>query len=566
MGIALKVYSFNICRITSELLVSAHLNPDTLLPAAYLQFEKMKKKNFIASFFTSFFILTCGAVEAQKELPVGERYVYYLHQQFGLPGTDELKVLVISSHIYRYKYNDGSHGRVETALSYAFRKKMSKIRENEYNSSVTPSSNQVHENHSQEMEFGYYGANGPSATGPEIYETFSSTTELLKRKREKLISDFQKDGYTIFQVTFDEYADDHLKEMKLEKVEKLSILWIPEYTPGVILSMASRYQESRSSNSSGITIEERSDKNKSKSATTAKKADNTDWAAVAQAKSWEAGLLEAEGDRLLKLGELSKAAQQYRAAQATLYTDRVQKKLNNAESSLQGGAALIGGGLDAVQDVSLALDDMKIPKFSAWGLTYNGLSPNNKNKGIPADQVPSATSLTYGGYRIFAMEIGFTYLRSPVYEVFLKDKYGDKTNHTIMVNRSSIGPTASLGLAIPFKHFVIYGMYGYGVQYFGTQANVFTEGYTYTDIMKDMNRIIFVPKTDVGIKIKIPGTNVGFGAHYVMNKYSGKKILLEGDGYSKVTHKNVDYYAVGSVHDSYKYEVIGFSLYYLMKK
>lgn len=525
----------------------------------------MKKKNFIASLFTSFFIFIGGAAEAQKELPVGERYVYYLHQQFGLPGTDKLKVLVISSHIYRYKYNDGSHGRVETALSYAFRKKTSKIRENEYSSSVTPTVNQVHENHSQELEFGYHGANGPSATGPEIYETFSSTTELLKRKREKLISDFQKEGYTIYQATFDEYTDDHLKEMKLEKVERLSILWIPEYTPGVILSMASRYQESRSSASGGITIEERSDKNKSKPAATAKKEDK-DWAAIAQAKSWEAGLLEAEGDRLLKLGELSKAAQQYRAAQATLYTDRVQQKLNNAESSLQGGAALIGGGLDAVQDVSLALDDMKIPKFSAWGLTYDGLSPNNKNKGIPADQVPMATSLTYGGYRIFAMEIGFTYLRSPVYEIFLKDKNGNKTNHTIRVNRSSIGPTASVGLAIPFKHFVIYGMFGYGVQYFGTQANVFSEGYTYPDIMKDMDRIIFVPKTDVGIKIKIPGTSLGIGAHYVMNKYSGKKLLLDGDGNSKVTHKNVDYYAVGSVHDSYKYDVIGFSLYYLVKK
>jgi hypothetical protein len=554
-------------QITGKLLVSAYLHPDTLLPAAYLQFENMKKKNFIASFFTSFFVLTCGAAEAQKELPVGERNVYYLHQQFGLPGSNKLKVLVISSHIYRYKYNDDSHQRVETALSLAFGKKMSKIRENEYSSSVTPTSNQVHENHSQELESGYYGASGPSATGPEIHETFSSTTELLKRKREQLISDFQKEGYTIYQATFDEYADDHLKEMNLEKVEKLSILWIPEYTRGAILSMASRYQQSGSSTSGGgITIEERSDKNKSKSATTAKKEDNKDWAAIAKAKSWEAGLLEAEGDRLLKLGELSKAAQQYRAAQATLYTDRVQKKLNNAESSLQGGAALIGGGLDAVQDVSLALDDMKIPKFSAWGLTYNGLSPNNKNKGIPADQVPSATSLTYGGYRIFAMEIGFTYLRSPAYEIFLKDKNGNKTNHTIRVNRSSIGPTASLGLAIPFKHFVIYGMYGYGVHFFSTQANVFTEGYTYTDIMKDMDRITFVPKTDVGIKIKIPGTSLGIGAHYVMNKYSGKKILLDGDGYSKVTHKNVDYYAVGSVHDSYKYEVIGFSLYYLMKK
>ena len=538
-----------------------------MLPAYYLQFENMKKKNFIASFFTSFFIFICGAAEAQKELPVGERNVYYLHQQFGLPGTDKLKVLVISSHIYRYRYNDDSHQRVETALSLAFSKKMSKIRENEYNSSVTPTSNQVHENNRQEVEFGYYSGVGASATGPEIHETFSSTTELLKRKREQLIADFQKEGYTIYQATFDEYTDDHLKEMKLEKVEKLSILWIPEYTRGVILSMASRYQQSGSSSGGGgITIEERSDKNKSKPGTTAKKADNTDWAAVAKAKSWEAGLLEAEGDRLLKLGELSKAAQQYRAAQATLYTDRVQQKLNNAESSLQGGAALIGGGLDAAQDVSVALDEMKIPKFSAWGLTYSGLSPNNKNKGIPADQIPSATSLTYGGYRIFAMEIGFTYLRSPVYEVFLKDKNGNETNHTIMVNRSSIGPTASLGLAIPFKHFVIYGMYGYGVQFFSTQANVFTEGYTYTDIMKDMDRITFVPKTDVGIKIKIPGTSLGIGAHYVMNKYNGKKIRAEGDRFSKVTHKNADYYAVGSVHDSYKYDVIGFSLYYLMKK
>ena len=106
----------------------------------------------------------------------------------------------------------------------------------------------------------------------------------------------------------------------------------------------------------------------------------------------------------------------------------------------------------------------------------------------------------------------------------------------------------------------------FNVWYFGTEANVFSEGYTYPDIMKDMDRIIFVPKTDLGIKIKIPGTSLGIGAHYMMNKYNGTKIRTEGDRYSTVTYKNIDYHAVGSVRDAYKYDAIGFSLYYLMKK
>ncbi len=333
----------------------------------------MKKKNFITTFFTSFFIFIAGAAEAQQEVPIPERNVYYIYQEFGLPNSDKLKVLVISSHIYRYKYNDDAYQRAETALSLAFGNKMSEIQNNEYNPDAS-SSNQVHANVSQQIEFGYSNGITAKSTGPEIRQVFTSSTELLRKSREQLIAEFEKKGYTIFQTSFDEYFDDHLNQMKLEKVERLSSLWIPNYRNGLIVSMAKGYQERSSSGGGGITIEERKDKSTTKTSTT-KKQDNTDWAAIAAAKRWEAEGYEREGDRLLNLGELDKAAQQYKAAQAAFYTDRVQQKLNSAEGTLQAGAALIGGGLDKVTDVQIALDDMKIPKFSAWGIS-SGHAPS----------------------------------------------------------------------------------------------------------------------------------------------------------------------------------------------
>ncbi len=164
------------------------------------------------------------------------------------------------------------------------------------------------------------------------------------------------------------------------------------------------------------------------------------------------------------------------------------------------------------------------------------------------------------------MEIGASYVRTPVYEMFLNDGNGEKTNNTILVNRAAIGFTASIGLAIPFKHFVVYGKYGWNIPFFVTEANLFTQGYTYKDIMKDMDNVTFEPKTDVGIKVKIPGTPLGIGVHYVMNKYVGKRIRSNGDSYSLISKGNTKYRVGGSVHDTYKYEVFGFSLYYLTKK
>lgn len=500
----------------------------------------------------------CHTVCAQKEVPVDERDVFYLYQQFGIAHEPAMKVVVISSHLYRYKYDDGSHGRVKTALNLDFSKKMSRIKENEYNPEAS-SGTQVHENDALKLNFAFVNHGIAEATGPETYLTLNSSTKLLKESRDLLINQFIKDGFTIFQTDFEE---DVAGKFNLEKIERLSSLWIPVYRRGDILSIAKKFQRTSGSGSAGITVQEKKPSKSSASSGS----ENKDRAAIANAKRYEAGLFESEGDRLMKLGDLSGAATQYQAAQAAFYTDRVQTKLNNAETTLQSSAALIGGGLDLAENVSMAFDDLKVPKFSAWGITYSGFAYDDRNKGFSPELIPSSTSLTYGGYRIFAMEIGFSYVRSPVYTMFLTNGDGQKINQTIQVHRATVGPTASFGLAIPFKHFVIYGMYGWDVPFWVTEANLITDGYVYKEIKDDLGRITFQPKTDVGLKIKIPGTRIGIGAHYRMNKQIGEKIKLKENGYSIISKGSNQYFVGGSELKTYKYEEIGVSLYILMKK
>ena len=83
-----------------------------------------------------------------QQLPVPQRDVFFFYQEFGLPNSDALKVLVISSHIYRYKFNYGydqpaSIGGVRTALMNAYSEKMEEIVLNEYHESLVNDKNQV---------------------------------------------------------------------------------------------------------------------------------------------------------------------------------------------------------------------------------------------------------------------------------------------------------------------------------------------------------------------------------------------------------------------------------------
>lgn len=530
-----------------------------------------------------FLSFTLNAQKKYTELPVNERDVFFLYTEFGLPNSSQLKVVVISSYIYRYKYNYGYDypvlvDGVKAPLSNAFFDKMNDIVKNENNIYATNRFNQVMTKTNVKLEFAFSDGVIAKGTGPELYITVSSATEFIKKAREKIINQYKSKGYTILQSDFDEYFDEHLEQMNLEKIEKLSPLWIEEYHSGDIKAMARKYQEESGRVSSGgggggIVIENKSDNNNSSTKTNiTKKEDNTDWAAVVAVKRMEAEAYEAEGDRLYKLGTLfyGQALQQYQMAQNALPNERVQQKINGINSMYALGESL-NYGLEKLEDASASiretLDESGVPKFRGGMLLYSGLQPTYKGFTSKEGLTPPwEVSLTYGFYRYLAFETGMYYAQSPNYEIHLTDKYGYESGKTIQVNNTHSGFDLSGGLAIPLKSFLIYAMHGWRIPLFNIESVLLTEGYEYPDLKSDMHTFKFQPKTRFGINYKIPKSRLAFGVHYMMNKIVGENIIEESSGFSSVKQGSQEYWTGKTVSYEYKFNTMGVSIFLLQRK
>lgn len=182
--------------------------------------------------------------------PVNERDVCFIYAELGLPNDDRLKVLVISSYIFRYKYTYGHDFRypaygseqIRTSIMAAFRKKMDEIENSEYNTQLKNRYNQVGLMPHPEIEWAYSRGVYAEGTGPELYLSTPSATYYNFKVREKIISEYREKGYKIFQVSFDEHYED-MEDLQLEHVEKLSALVIAPYYQGSIRALARKYQE-----------------------------------------------------------------------------------------------------------------------------------------------------------------------------------------------------------------------------------------------------------------------------------------------------------------------------------
>lgn len=542
----------------------------------------MIKNSLVKGLMCFLFIFFSANLIAQKkyiELPVNERDVFFLYSEFGLPNSSQLKVVVISSYIYRYKYNYGYDypalvDGVKAPLTNAFSEKMNEIVQHEFNIQATNRYNQVGIKNNIKLEFAFSDGIVAKGSGPELYLTMSSATEFIKRIRERIIKEYQNKGYTILQTGFDEYFDDHLTEMNLEKIEKLSPLMIGIYRTGDIKSMASKYQEgSERSGSGGIVIEDKSDNRyKSDNTSSTKKKDNTDWAALAAVKRMEAEAYEAEGDRLYKMGSLfyGQALEKYQQAQKALPNDRVQQKINGINNMYALGESL-NQGLEKLEDASASiresLDDSGVPRFRGGMLLYSGLqSALNRFESKEGQIQPWQASLTYGFYRYLAVETGLYYAQSPNYEIHLTNQYESNTGETIQINNTHAGFHLSGGIAIPLKSFLLYAMYGWRLPLTNIEARVLTEGYEYPTLKDDMLAFKFQPNARFGINYKIPKTRLAMGVHYMMNKMGGEKIIESQEGgFSRIKNGNQEYWTGKTVSDVYKFNTWGISLFLLQK-
>lgn len=205
------------------------------------------RKRLLLCLFIS--LLSSVFVRAQETIPIAERDVVFFYTEFGLPNEAEPKILVISSHIYRLakasRYVSSPASGFRTALNNAFWEKMETIRRNEYNSNSDLYPNQITTKSYVKQEWAYYHGKGSAeGTGPELYQSVSSATTFLVNVRDAVIDKYVNNGYSIFQVDFDEYIDEDTHDsFTIEKIEKLSPLRIAPYHIGSLRNIARPYQE-----------------------------------------------------------------------------------------------------------------------------------------------------------------------------------------------------------------------------------------------------------------------------------------------------------------------------------
>jgi len=192
--------------------------------------------------FCLFFTIFNTAAQTYPK-PVAQREVCFFYQEWSITNkSTDPKVLVISSHLYRFNPNsrdsDFRAGNGFENFKDQLQLSVDAV-ENQMEFDERLPGNQSH--HS----VGPYGSRGvewafwwqsvrSEATGPELYTQYTNTTQHLLAIREAIIKEYRDNGYTIFQVDFSAEVEDSFDTSEMERVEKLSPLYITPYRKGVI--------------------------------------------------------------------------------------------------------------------------------------------------------------------------------------------------------------------------------------------------------------------------------------------------------------------------------------------
>jgi hypothetical protein len=223
---------------------------------------------------TCLLIATVFTIYAQNDksqlVETSKRKSYFLYEEATSPLNSNCKILLVSSYIYRIKYegnyNDVSSKLYNAANLYAenalnnFNRKLADIEFNErvYDKGIAKDLRLTAQKADAYWDVVY--ANGHCPNG----EKFSipqqkNVWKYSQQCRETFISDKRKEGYHVFQVTFDEYYGKHDSTLEdnisfttvIDEVEKLSPLDVEVYRKEVISSLPDYGQYSGEINKPG---------------------------------------------------------------------------------------------------------------------------------------------------------------------------------------------------------------------------------------------------------------------------------------------------------------------------
>lgn len=257
--------------------------------------------------------------------------------------------------------------------------------------------------------------------------------------------------------------------------------------------------------------------------------------------------LEKEGDNFNALGSMfmDAALKKYQEAQEQYYNYAVQMKIDKILATKQA-VTLVKDGMEKVgeffDDTQSSLDKAGLPRWQVASFSYEGISPGFKGFGTQKVEVPQVISMSYGFYRIFAMEVGFNYEKSAVYKMGLEDNNNQYTGKDIEGSYTAVGPEVSIGLALGGKNLAVYGLYGFYFPFI-IGATQYSTGYTSDGNFKDNFNEVSISKLKFGAFFTIPKTRIGIGVKYILHAVNGEKLI--SGSYGNLTDVNGQKYGIG---------------------
>lgn len=189
-------------------------------------------RSIIKQIATILFLFTVFFAKTQKLVPDEQQYAEFYYAEFGSTDTNEPKVLVISSYIYRLKENFGDAASV--TLQPYFYNKIQQIEKNGFNGNQLVLKSNVN----QVYAVTYNGKMSSYIKDQSIQfnKNVKSTTAFVLNARQAILDKYQQKGYTIYQtdLTSDFAKSSYYK--RTNKVEKLLPSYIEEYKPETLSS------------------------------------------------------------------------------------------------------------------------------------------------------------------------------------------------------------------------------------------------------------------------------------------------------------------------------------------
>jgi hypothetical protein len=515
-------------------------------------------------------VICIDCVRAQKPVPVNEQWVFFPYAT-GERTDKKLKVLIIGTHILRYKNLDAAYTKLgSVGLSLDFSKVLDPIEHNEIEFTADYDNIKYGSNKVEELNGSYLSWNASTVRDNDLVPS-DNTLSAIEKIRVKIIDGFRAQGYKVYQVDFTppsegasfvyyDAASSVYRPYLFEKIAPLSPLYVQVYRKGEIKDMLAKLAKgSVSTGYSGITIESKDEKKETKpnkqviTGGSHKMTDEEIKTDIGYRKTI-AESYTVEGDRLYAFGSgfYAAALEKYNLAQASYYSADVQRRIDeiNAWSNLGKGLA---AGIEGFNELAKQIDPKGKTRKFYWLFTYTGLGANYSkitNKGV--HQASDATLAWSTHLLLISVEGRLGYYKSPVYEYAVEGPANGQFTNTVQVQNSTLGAGLSAGLNIPLNFLVLYALYGIDARALTLEREMLGSQFRFDDINGKADLPIFGTRTSLGLIFKIPKTKIGIGVQYNMHSINGET------GQSKLirnsSNPNAVYYMRRTTDEKYQFQ------------